>query len=128
MIITLSGSAPPMDQIHDQIGGLVATGRLAADERLPSVRQLAKDLGVAPGTVAKAYRALEAEGFLISRTGSGTRVSPTASTTTRPVLEAARRLADASIHAGNGLDDTIRILRATWPAPPRSETTKENRL
>ncbi|MGO1383298.1 MAG: GntR family transcriptional regulator [Arachnia sp.] len=119
MIITLSGSAPPMDQIYDQIGGLIATGRLAADERLPSVRQLAKDLGVAPGTVAKAYRALEAEGFLISRTGSGTRVSPTASTTTRPVLEAARRLADASIHAGNGLDDTIRILRATWP-PPRT--------
>lgn len=126
MIITLSGSAPPMDQIHDQIGGLVATGRLAANERLPSVRQLAKDLGVAPGTVAKAYRALEAEGFLVSRPGSGTRVSATASTTTRPVLEAARRLASVSIHAGNGLDDTIRILRGTWPTPD-SETTKQHR-
>ncbi len=127
MMIALSGSAAPMDQIHDQIGGLIATGRLASNERLPSVRQLANDLGVAPGTVAKAYRALEAEGLLISRTGSGTRVSPTASTTTRPVLEAARCLADASIHAGNGLDDTIRILRATWPAPTDSETTKQNR-
>lgn len=127
MIIALSGSAPPTDQIHDQIHGLVATGQLAAGERLPSVRQLAKDLGVAPGTVAKAYRALEAEGFLVTRTGSGTRVSPTAATTTRPVLEAARRLAGASTHAGNSLDDTIRILRAIWPAPPGPNATKQNR-
>ncbi len=124
MMIVLSGSAPPADQIHDQIRGLVATGLLAADERLPSVRQLAKDLGVAPGTVAKAYRALEAAGFLISRTGSGTRVSPNASTTTRPVLEAARRLAGASTRDGTDLDDTIRILRAVWPTPP--DTTKQN--
>lgn len=115
MIIILSGSTPPMDQIHDQIGGLIATGRLAAGERIPSVRQLARDLGVAPGTVAKAYRALESEGFVVSRTGSGTRVSSTASTTTRPVLDAARRLAEASVQAGNGLEDTIRIFRATWP-------------
>ena len=127
MIITLSGSAPPRDQIHDQIHGLVATGRLAANERLPSVRQLAKDLCVAPGTVAKAYRALEAEGFLVSRTGSGTRVSPTASTTAQPVLEAARRLAGASTRAGTSLDDTIRILRAIWPVPPGADTTKQNR-
>ena len=127
MMIVLSGSAPPTDQIHDQIRGLVATGRLAADERLPSVRQLAKDLGVAPGTVAKAYRALEAEGFLVTRTGSGTRVSPTASTTTRSVLEAARGLASASTHEGTGLDDTIRILRAIWPAPPGPDETKHDR-
>lgn len=117
MIIALSGSVPPTVQIHDQIYGLVSAGRLAADERLPSVRQLAKDLGVAPGTVAKAYRALEAEGFLVTRTGSGTRVSPTAAMTTRPVLEAARRLAGASTRAGTDIDDTIRILRAIWPVP-----------
>lgn len=121
MIISLSGSAPPMTQIHDQISGLIATGQLAGEERLPSVRQLAKDLGTAPGTVAKAYRALEAEGLLVTRTGSGTRVSPTAATTTGPVLEAARRLASSSVRAGNGLDDTIRVLRAVWPASPDLE-------
>jgi len=113
--ISLSGSAAPADQIHDQVRGLVATGRLAADERLPSVRQLAKDLGVAPGTVAKAYRSLEAEGILVSRTGSGTRVSATASPSTRPVLEAARALAEAGAEDGTSLDETIRILRAVWP-------------
>ena len=115
MMISLSGSAPPTDQIRDQIGGLIASGQLAADERLPSVRQLAKDLGVAPGTVAKAYKALEADGYLTARTGGGTRVSRSAATTPRPVLEAARRLAAISSHAGIGLDDTVRILRAIWP-------------
>lgn len=115
MIITLSGSAPPTEQIRDQIRGLIASGLLAADERLPSVRQLAKDLDVAPGTVAKAYKALEAEGYLTARTGGGTRVSRSAATTPRPVLDAARHLAATSARAGAGLDDTIRILRAIWP-------------
>jgi GntR family transcriptional regulator len=117
MIIVLSGSAPPTDQIRDQIRGLVASGQLAANDRLPSVRQLAKDLAVAPGTVAKAYRALEAERLLVTRTGSGTRVSTTATTTRRPVLEAARTLADTSNHAGVDLDTAINILRAVWITP-----------
>ncbi|MHA7274033.1 GntR family transcriptional regulator [Arthrobacter sp. TMT4-20] len=117
MIITLSGAAPPTEQIRDQIRGLIASDVLGAEERLPSVRQLARDLGVAPGTVAKAYRALEAEGYLIARTGGGTRVSPHAVTTPRVVLEAARELAQISTAAETSLDDTIRILRAIWPAP-----------
>jgi hypothetical protein len=70
------------------------------------------DLRVGPGTVAKAYRALEAEGFLVSRTGSGTRVSPTASTTARPVLEAVRRLAGASTRARTGLSGSFCRCRA----------------
>lgn len=115
MIITLSGFAPPTEQIRDQIRGLIASGRLAAAERLPSVRQLAKDLNVAPGTVAKAYRVLETEGYVTARSGGGTRVSRSAATTPRPVLEAARQLVNISTHAGTGLDDTIRILRAIWP-------------
>jgi len=114
-MISLSGSAAPTDQIRDQIRGLIASNRLAADERLPSVRQLANDLGVAPGTVAKAYRALEMEGYVVARTGGGTRVSRSAATTPRPVVEAARRLAETSTESGTGLDDAVRILRAVWP-------------
>lgn len=125
MIITLSGSAPPTEQIRDQIRGLIASGRLAAAERLPSVRQLAKDLDVAPGTVAKAYKALETEGYLTARTGGGTRVSRSAATTPRPVLEAARQLVSISTQAGTGLDDTIRILRAIWPEQHTESATPE---
>jgi GntR family transcriptional regulator len=123
MMITLSGPTPPTEQIRDQIRGLVVSGRLAANERLPSVRQLARDLDVAPGTVAKAYKALEAEGLLSTRTSVGTRVSPSATTTPRQVLIAARRLADTSTRSGTSLDDTIRILRALWAGQhPQSGT------
>ena len=117
MIITLSESgAPLVDQIQDQIRGLITIGILPADQRLPSVRQLASDLRIAPGTVAKAYRSLESEGFLVTRIGSGTRVSTTASTTSREVLAAATQLGIISKRHAIDLDEAIRILRAIWPS------------
>jgi DNA-binding transcriptional regulator YhcF (GntR family) len=133
MIIRLSGSAPPADQIRDQIRGLIASGQLAGDDRLPSVRQLAKDLAVAPGTAGKAYRALEAEGLLVTRTGGGTRVSTTATATRRPVLDAVNKLVETSIRIGVDLDSTIQILRAVWPtsapamAPPSPSQSEDTR-
>ena len=115
MIITLSESGPPLaDQIQDQIRGLITVGMLPADQRLPSVRQLASDLQIAPGTVAKAYRSLETEGVLATRIGSGTRVSTTASATSREVLTAASQLATTSKRKGVELDEAVRILRAIW--------------
>jgi GntR family transcriptional regulator len=118
MIALSANGPPPTDQIRDQIRGLITTGLLAADQRLPSVRQLAADLGVAPGTVAKAYRALEVEGFLTTGVGVGTRVSRTATSTPRRVLEAAKRLAAASVDEGTDLDEAVRVLRAIWPDDP----------
>ena len=118
MIITLAGSTPAADQIRDQIRGLIAAGSLAAGERLPSVRQLAKDLGVAPGTVAKAYKTLESETYLHTRTGAGTGVSATATATPRLVADAARIFVDTSIRAQIDLEEATRLLRAIWPTPP----------
>jgi DNA-binding transcriptional regulator YhcF (GntR family) len=116
MIITLTETGAPFtDQIQDQIRGLIATGVLAADQRLPSVRQLATDLGVAPGTVAKAYKALESEKILVTRTGSGTRVSDSVSATPRAVLTAAHRLVAESKHEGLSRSDAMRVLGAIWP-------------
>ena len=65
---------PPYEQIKASIIELIANGSLPARHRLPSIRQLAGDLGVAPNTVARAYRELEAEGFVISRGRRGTTV------------------------------------------------------
>ncbi|WP_454083450.1 GntR family transcriptional regulator [Georgenia sp. Marseille-Q6866] len=112
--ITLTTGTSPAEQIQDQIRGLIATDRIAAGERLPSVRQLAKDLGIAPGTVAKAYRSLEQQGLLQTRVGGGTRISPTASTTPRAVIDHAHALARASAETHVSLEDTIRVLRAVW--------------
>lgn len=66
---------PPYEQIRRQLADLIARGRLRSGDRLPPLRQLAGDLGLAVGTVNRAYRELEAEGLLTSRRGGGTRVA-----------------------------------------------------
>lgn len=63
---------PLYDQIADRIRVAVASGELRAGDPLPSVRRLASRLRVNPATVVQAYRALEAEGFVELRQGSGT--------------------------------------------------------
>ena len=66
---------PPYEQLRTQLADLIAGGVLEAGSRLSPVRQLAADLGLATGTVARAYRELEAGGFVTTRRGGGTTVS-----------------------------------------------------
>ncbi|QMU97900.1 winged helix-turn-helix transcriptional regulator [Microbacterium esteraromaticum] len=106
--------APPAEQVYGQLRGLITSGQLAADERLPSVRRLASDLGIAAGTVAKAYRHLESDGLVVSRTGAGTRVSRSATPVSQNVARAARALASAARREGLSAEDAVRILRAVW--------------
>jgi GntR family transcriptional regulator len=73
--IDMSRPVPPYEQLRAQIAGLVAAAELSPGSRLPSVRQLAGDLRLAPGTVARAYSELEAEGLLITRQRGGTFVA-----------------------------------------------------
>ncbi|MBN6051287.1 PLP-dependent aminotransferase family protein [Nonomuraea sp. RK-328] len=65
-------------QVASGLRDAVCSGRLAPGDRLPSSRDLAVDLGVSRGVVVEAYEQLVAEGFLVSRVGSGTRVAPAA--------------------------------------------------
>lgn len=65
---------PPYEQIRRQLALLIDTGELGQGERLPTVRQLAGDLQVAPGTVSRAFRELEAGGYVETRRAAGTRV------------------------------------------------------
>lgn len=63
---------PPYEQIRSQIATMAASGVLPAGSRLPAIRQLATDLGLAGGTVARAYRELEQEGIIVTRGRHGT--------------------------------------------------------
>ncbi len=65
-------------QIARQIRGWIASGRLGPGSLLPPVRTVASDLGVNLNTVARAYRSLEEEGFLLIRDRSGAEVAPPA--------------------------------------------------
>lgn len=65
----------PYEQIRRRLHDLITAGALPEGHRLPPVRQLAGDLGLALGTVARAYKELEEEGLLVTRRGAGTRVA-----------------------------------------------------
>lgn len=65
----------PYLQIEEQIRGLIQCGDLAPGTAVPTVRQLADDLNVAPNTVARAYSNLQEEGWLVSEGRRGTHVA-----------------------------------------------------
>ena len=67
---------PLRSQLEAGLRESIRTGRLAAGERLPSSRELARELGVSRGLVQECYAQLLSEGYLISRTGSATMVAP----------------------------------------------------
>lgn len=71
ILIDESDPRPIYRQVADEIRRLIAAGALAEGEALPSVRQVAVDLGVNLNTVAGAYRELQADGLVTIRHGSG---------------------------------------------------------
>lgn len=72
--VTVTDPTPPYEQLRRQFEALVLAGVLRPGDRLPPLRQLAADLGLALGTVARTYRELEKAGLVVSRRGGGTRV------------------------------------------------------
>ncbi|MEG2173876.1 MAG: GntR family transcriptional regulator [Oscillospiraceae bacterium] len=68
---------PIYEQLGQNIISLVASGALDADDQLPSVRTLARELGVNPNTVQKAYSEMESKGILYQAAGRGSFVAPT---------------------------------------------------
>ncbi|MFD3922547.1 GntR family transcriptional regulator [Streptomyces sp. NPDC058595] len=106
---------PPFEQIRAQLADLISVGRLREGDRLPPVRQLASDLGLANNTVVRAYRELESAGLVHSRRGSGTRVAAAAGAVddnARAVLaERAREFATAALLLGTTDEDALAAVR-----------------
>lgn len=120
---------PVSRQLHRAIVRGIELGRLAAGDRLPSVRELADVLGLAPNTVAKAYRALVAEGYLEPRGRHGTFVAARASRAVRDadrrLDEAARRFARRGRQLGFGDDAIVRAAREALRRSPRNHDPDE---
>ena len=105
--VDVRAATPPYEQIRSQIAAYVDAGLLTEGTRLPTMRALAADLGVATGTVARAYAELEAAGLVASRRRTGTVV-----TGRRPALPAEQRLqrtADDLVAQAraSGVDDEV---------------------
>lgn len=74
LVVSTDDPTPPYEQLRRQLVDLIGAGALGPGQRLPPLRQLAADLGLAVGTVARTYRELEAAGLVRSRRGGGTKV------------------------------------------------------
>jgi DNA-binding transcriptional regulator YhcF (GntR family) len=83
-------AVPPFEQVRAQLASAIESGGLEQSVRLPTVRELAADLGLAVNTVAKAYRQLERAGLVETRGRHGTFVAGTPSANKAEARQAAR--------------------------------------
>lgn len=104
-------AVPPFEQVRSQVVSQVATGQLRPGDRLPPVRRLAGDLGLASGTVARAYRELEAAGVVVTRGRNGTVVAASGDLTERRAQEATLSYLTSLRGLGLGAEDAVRLLR-----------------
>jgi DNA-binding transcriptional regulator YhcF (GntR family) len=99
------------EQIVAQVTEAIATGTLQPGERLPTVRQLADELDIAPGTVARAYGELEREKRIVTEGARGTRVAerigvaPRAGDRRDTLAGLLRPVAVAAFHLGGSADE-----------------------
>lgn len=129
MIIRLdpASAVPPYAQIQEQVATMIRSGVLSPDARLPTIRHLANDLGVATNTVARSYRELEQAGLVASRGRHGTVVLAPA---TAPPAERRQDVADAAAayvievaHRGLDLDQALDAVRSAFGGLDRQRVT-----
>lgn len=113
--VTVDPASPvgPAEQVRSQLTALIQSGKLAADTRLPPVRQLAGDLRLAVGTVAKAYKELETAGLVRTGRAAGTRVNP-GQGSAEPALAEALAFVRAARAAGLTLEQAQGLLAVGW--------------
>ena len=113
LVVDLKGRVPVYEQIRAQLAGYISTGALGPGDRLPTVRGLATDLGIAINTVGRAYAELESAGLVSTRRRVGTIVTA-ADRAPIPgdVVDAADRLATAVGAAGLSEQVAIDVLHA----------------
>ena len=106
---------PVYEQVAAQVRQLVASGELEPGTSLPSVRRLAGDLGVGLNTIARAYRLLEEEGFLLIRDRAGATIakpSGTDSALRARQLDILQATLARLRQSGMAIDELLDVVRA----------------
>jgi DNA-binding transcriptional regulator YhcF (GntR family) len=111
-------ATPPYEQLRQQVVRLVRSGKLPAGARLPTVRALARDLGLAVNTVAHAYRALERDGVVETRGRHGT-FATAADDGRAEAVRAAEAFADRIRRLGLDPAEALRLAGAALGRPGR---------
>ncbi len=105
-------------QIVEQMKYKVASGQLSPGQRLPSIRELAKQLKINPRTVVKAYEELRAGGLAVMRQGQGVFITEnqaqaSAKTRQKAIEELTRRMFAEGMRIGADMDEILRIVNRT---------------
>jgi DNA-binding transcriptional regulator YhcF (GntR family) len=104
-------AVPPYEQVRAQIADAIENGALAAETRLPTVRELAGELGLAVNTVARAYRELETAGLVETRGRHGSFVASLDTKARRQAVRATRTFATSMRKLGIGPSEILALLR-----------------
>lgn len=112
-----ASAVPPYEQIRAQVADQARAGRLLAGTRLPTVRRLAADLGLAVNTVGRAYRELERDGVVVTRGRHGTYVTTATDPATRAAEEAAVAYVARIRRLGIAPELAVRLIRDALGSP-----------
>ncbi len=116
---------PLWAQLADGLRALIASGQIAPGEAIPSVRELARGLGINPATAARACRVLADEGLVRTRRGAGSVVveqpARVADERARALAEAARAYAARCRALGVDAEDAAKALEAAWDEASRRD-------
>ena len=123
---------PIYQQLVHQVREGIARGDLRAEEQLPSVRQLSRDLVINPNTVARAYTELERDGAVYNRPGRGVFIAGTKTELKKDarrqrLLEIVDKLLTEAVHLGFSEDEVLRLISTRseqfqWNAAHSSST------
>jgi GntR family transcriptional regulator len=114
IVVDVENGVAPWRQVRDQLVRLISGGVLPVGSRLPTIRQLAADLGLAAGTVARAYRELETSGVITTARRQGTVVAALPSHAPDPLSAAAAEFVAIARSLGASEGEALNAVRAHY--------------
>lgn len=115
--IRLEGKAPIYEQLSSGIAQLISAGQLAPNERLPAVREVAKQMGINPNTVQKSYALLEQAELIYSIPAKGSYVASSTVAAAALRSEAVKRLEsalEAAKKSGITAPEAVEAVNKIW--------------
>ncbi|SCK37662.1 GntR family transcriptional regulator [Streptomyces sp. WMMB 322] len=129
IVIDSASPVPPFEQLRAQLARQIQDRTLAVGTRLPTIRRLAADLGLAVNTVGRTYRELEEAGLIETRGSAGSFVSAAGEQGRERARRAAAEYAAVIASAGIDADEAVRIVQAALAegtaASPSSRTAQK---
>ncbi|MBC7595396.1 MAG: GntR family transcriptional regulator [Kineosporiaceae bacterium] len=111
--VDTQSATPPFEQVRVQLLSQIVNGELVAGMRLPTVRRLAGDLGLAINTVARAYKELEEAGLVLTRGRAGTFVAANGDSVRQEAHAAALEFATRMAQLGVNRSSAIALIEAS---------------